>query len=72
MEDIIVRIINLPLLVKGVTIPSNDGIFNIYINALYSHDAQKKILEHELKHIKNFDFDNYEDIKFIEKRAKDN
>ena len=70
MEDIIVRTINLPLLIKGVTIPCNDGTYNIYINAAYSYDEQKEILNHELKHIKNFDFDNFEDIKFIEKRAK--
>lgn len=70
MDDIIVRIIDLPMCVKGVTIPHSDGTFNIYINAKYSNDMRRTILEHELRHIKNFDFDNFDDIKIIEERAK--
>lgn len=69
MDNIIVRVINLPYAVRGVTIPHLDGTYNIYINALYSVDTQNKILRHELKHIENFDFDNFDDIKIIEQRA---
>ncbi len=41
----------------------------IYINALYSIETQNKILHHELKHIENFDFDNFDSINIIEQRA---
>ncbi len=68
-ENIIIRIIDMPITIKGVTIPSNDGYYNIYINARYSVDHQNKTLRHELKHVRNFDFDNFDNIKIIEKRA---
>ena len=68
-DNIIVRIVDLPVTVKGVTIPSPDGIYNIYINAKYSVSMQNIILRHELRHVKNFDFDNFDDIRIVEARA---
>lgn len=69
MNDIIIRIVDLPCHIKGVTIPHLDGTYNIYINAKYSVEMQNDILRHELTHIKNFDFDNFDDIKIVEIRA---
>ena len=69
-DNIIIRIVDLPVTVKGVTIPSSDGYYNIYINAKYSVRMQNIILKHELRHIKNFDFDNFDDIRIVEARAK--
>lgn len=69
MDDIIFRLVDLPLCVKGITMPNNDGTYNIYINARYPENIQRCALLHELKHIKNFDFDNFAEIDFIEKRA---
>lgn len=68
-DNVIVRTVPLPISVKGVTIPSDDDFYNIYINANYSFDIMKKTLEHELRHVVNYDFDNLEDIISIEKRA---
>ena len=68
-DNIIIRIICLPIEVKGVTIPSPDGYYNIYINANYCIDMQNKILKHELRHVANYDFDNFDDIKLVEGRA---
>ena len=69
-DNIIVRTVDfLPLTIKGVTIPDYEDIYNIYINAKYSIGEQNRILKHELRHVKNFDFDNFEDIRIIEKRA---
>lgn len=67
--DIIIRIIDIPYVVKGVTIPSPDGAYNIYVNAKYSVEEQNRILRHELQHIENFDFDNFDDIRIVEHRA---
>lgn len=69
MDNIIIRIVDLPYAVKGVTIPHADGTYNIYINAKYSVETQNEILQHELCHIKNFDFYNFDSIKIIEQRA---
>lgn len=68
-DNIIVRIVPLPAAVKGVTIPSDDGTYNIYINSAYSDVMINEILKHELTHVKNYDFDNFDEIKIIETRA---
>ncbi|MCI8404078.1 MAG: hypothetical protein HFE49_04165 [Clostridia bacterium] len=69
MDNIIIRVVDLPYAVKGVTIPHTDCTYNIYINTKYSVETQNEILQHELRHIKNFDFDNFDNIKIIEQRA---
>ena len=71
-ENVIVRVLPLPECVRGVTVVSPDDIYNVYINEIFSHEEQKKILFHELSHIKHFDFDNFDTINFIENRAKMN
>lgn len=68
-DDMIVRTIPLPICVKGVTVPHPDGTYNIYINANYSSEIQKDILNHELRHIYNDDFENFDDIDVCEDRA---
>ena len=70
MEEIIVRVINLPAAVRGVTVIDEDGNYNIYINAKLSPDEQKKAIDHEKRHIDHYDFDSFEDIEDIEKRAE--
>lgn len=69
MDNIIIRVVDFPYVVRGVTIPHPDGTYNIYINSKYSVETQNKILKHELRHIQNLDFDNFDDIKIIERRA---
>ncbi len=69
MDNIIIRVVDLPYAVKGVTIPHTDCTYNIYINTKYSVETQNEILQHELRHIQNFDFDNFDNIKIIEQRA---
>lgn len=70
-DNVIVRLVPLPVVVKGVTIPSDDGYYNIYINCSYSVEMQNEILQHELRHVANYDFDNFDDIKIIEGRANE-
>lgn len=54
--DFIVRYIDLPITVKGVTVMDCNGFYNIYINARLSFDAQKKAIAHEMEHIARGDF----------------
>lgn len=50
-EGVYVREIALPLHIKGVTIPNEDGTFDIYINAVLPDFCKHLTLQHELKHI---------------------
>lgn len=56
MDNTIVRYVRLPVTVRAVTIPSEDGFFNIYINSALSIAAQKNAYIHELKHIEKNHF----------------
>ena len=69
MNDIYVRLIRLPDTVRGITAVDENGDYNIYINSNLSNDQQKRVYEHECAHINNNDFDNFDDISFIERRA---
>ncbi len=52
MTETHVRVVPLPLRVEGVTLPNDDGSFDIYINAVLSPRKQQETLAHELRHIR--------------------
>ncbi|MBQ2960798.1 MAG: ImmA/IrrE family metallo-endopeptidase [Oscillospiraceae bacterium] len=52
MTDYYVRYVSLPKRVEGVTIPNDDGSFDIYINSRLSPARRRETLEHELRHIR--------------------
>lgn len=56
MDNIIVRLIDLPHSVNGVTVLDEEGDYNVYINAKLSRDNRHKALNHELVHIKKSHF----------------
>lgn len=64
MENCFIRAIKLPGSIKGVTIPNDDGTFNVFINSSLCPECTDSTLEHELKHIKKDHF--YDDTKTIE------
>ena len=66
MDEICVRVINLPASIKGVTVRDADGNYNVYINAQLSPDRQSSTLRHEMTHIERGDFDSFDDIFKIE------
>lgn len=51
MPEYYLRFVELPLRVEGVTVPNNDGSFNIYINSLLPEEKRRQVLRHELRHI---------------------
>ena len=61
--DYFVRLVELPRTVNGVTLPNDDGTFDIYLNSLLTEDEQKTALEHEVEHIIQDHF--YNDVKPI-------
>lgn len=68
--DYFVRYIDLPLKVDGVTLPNDDGTFDIYINARHSAEHQEAVLVHELWHIMHDHFYNEQPVADCEREAK--
>ena len=66
MDNIIVRLKDLPCGINGVTILDEDGNYNIYINARLSYYGQQEAYRHELKHIQRDDFYNNLPIQEVE------
>lgn len=58
--DYFVRYVALPHAVEGLTVPNDDGSFDIYINSELPDAVQKETLAHELRHIHKDHF--YNDI----------
>lgn len=54
---IIVRYKDFDYAVRGFTIQDEQGDYNVYINSRYSTPSQRRTFIHELKHIRNGDFD---------------
>ena len=66
---IFVRMIALPEAVRAVTIPNNDGTFDIYINSCLPEELQNRALKHELEHIQQDHFYNEDPVGINEKEA---
>lgn len=58
-----VRLVSLPAAIDGVSVPNDDGSFDIYINADLCESRQQECLEHELEHIRKDHF--YQEAKAI-------
>lgn len=56
MEDAIVRLVDMPTKIRGMTALDNDGNYNVYVNHKYDQVTQLEVLKHEMKHIKNNHF----------------
>lgn len=69
MTDTYVRLVSLPIRVEGVTLPNDDGSFDIYINSRLSPSRQQETLEHELRHIRHGHFYLDMDIGRMERQA---
>ncbi|MDQ7095008.1 hypothetical protein REC12_15535 [Desulfosporosinus sp. PR] len=65
-----VRLIDLPITVKGMTVTDGEGNYNVYLNNKLSQNTIIKTYIHELKHIENNDFESIENVANIEKRSK--
>ena len=66
----IVRLIDLPLAVKGITIRDTEGDYNVYLNSSISEDERVKAFRHEVQHIKDGHFYVGSTVTLIEKVTK--
>jgi len=65
-----IRMAELPMTVEAITLPSEDGTFDIYVNSRISPCKQLEALNHELNHIEKDHFYNEcADITYIEAEA---
>lgn len=58
-----VRLVSLPMSVDGVSVPNDDGSFDIYLNADQCEARQQDRLQHEIEHIIQDHF--YQDTKNV-------
>ena len=68
-SNIFVRLVPLPLAVRAVTLPNDDGTFDIYVNANLPDELQNRALEHELIHIHKDHFYNDDPVALNEREA---
>lgn len=69
MDAVIVRKLDLPFGVKGITVLDENDDFNIYINERYSLETQSEAFRHEVEHIKQGHFYRYADVMALEEQA---
>ncbi len=60
MNDVIVRLISMPVTVRAFTVPDAQGDYNVYLNEALSDEQLEKSLAHEREHIRRGDF--YRDL----------
>jgi len=68
MDCIIIRIVDMPLSIKGATVKDAEGDYNIYINARLGEDERVKTYWHEIDHIRLGHF--YDERPVAEKEAE--
>lgn len=55
-NSVFIRSIALPHSVRAVTLPNDDGTFDVYVNATLPEELQIAAIEHELNHIRKDHF----------------
>ena len=56
MDAVIIRVIDLPFGVNGLTVKDAEGDYNVYLNARLCGEKQVETFRHELDHIQSGHF----------------
>lgn len=67
--DYFVRVVDFPAAVQGVTVPNDDGTFDIYLSSHLSEARRRECLEHELRHIFKDHFYSERPVEDLEREA---
>jgi hypothetical protein len=59
LENVQVVLYDFKNSVPGTVTPNSDGTYTIFINSRLSREMQEEVYLHELRHIKNGDFDKF-------------
>ena len=65
-DDVIIRIVNMPVSIRGYVTDSPDGVHNVYVNANLTREMQEMCTLHELAHISNNDLASYAPVSELE------
>lgn len=60
-DPISVHLMNMPARIKGYTMELDDGGYEIILNSCLSFEQNKITYKHELEHIHQYDFSNYDE-----------
>ncbi|MBE6555773.1 MAG: hypothetical protein E7663_06060 [Ruminococcaceae bacterium] len=71
MDNVIVRVIELPDAIPAVTVLDEDGDYNIYINGRLSKDNYEDAVRHELRHINQEHFYQKKPVRVCEDEANE-
>lgn len=66
MNDIIIRVVDMPESIRALTIRDPENDYNIYLNCRLSQERLLQAYMHELQHIRSGDFDSSESVDLIE------
>lgn len=69
MDDVIVRLLDLPYTVHGFTSMDSDNNYNVYINSKLSKETQYRAYKHEIEHIAERHWDYKVDVDVVEKNG---
>ena len=72
MEDIFVKLIELPYTIRSYVVLNKDQSYTIVLNSKLSHEQNMISYQHEMEHIKNGDYEKKCSVDMIELIAHDN
>ena len=52
MDAVIIRLIDMPVVVRGVTLPDDEGDYNMFLNARLFAAMRADAYRHEVEHIR--------------------
>ena len=71
MDEIFVRVLDFDTCNVGASVQEDEnGDYNVYVNARYGYNGQRRAFDHEMDHIEHDDLRNGLPLKAAEKRAK--
>ena len=72
LEDIFVKLIELPYTIRSYVVLNKDQSYTIVLNSKLSHEQNMISYQHEMEHIKNGDYEKKCSVDMIELIAHDN
>lgn len=69
LDAVIVRLIDMPETIHGVTRKDAEGDYNVYINAKLSADGRAQAFRHEIEHIRLGHFYEVRSVADLEREA---
>lgn len=66
-ERVFTYIVPMPSTVNALTVAGDIDEYTVYLNDCLTYEAQQQAYMHEIRHIKNRDFDHFHNVNTLEK-----